>query len=152
MHRASNKCDSRDRQRHTTRDASSESSAHPRQSQGSQQSAGAGDKTIPNVGEHLGALTLPLASKPKVAEFDQRRLIVREEGVVKLQVSVRKHTKRVNTPLAGAKPYPMCVYMLASSLDSQVFAKPKSHSFTIGGFVMSSSVLSSLRSLCQNRN
>lgn len=101
------------------------------------------------MGVHLGALTLPLACKAKVAEFDQRRLIVREEGVVKLQVSVQTHRKGVNTPLAGAKPYPMCVYMLASSFDSQVFAKPKSHSFTIGGFVMSSSVLSSLRSLCQ---
>ena len=59
-----------------------------------------GIKILPNVGEHLGVvLTLPLAGKAKVAQFDERRFIVREEGVVKLQVSVQAHSKGMVTPL-----------------------------------------------------
>ena len=107
---------------------------------------------LPNVGEHLRLALTPSTGKTKVAQFQQRRIIIRQQRVVELQVSVQHRT--AGEPLTRrckvGQAYPICVCMLASSLFSHLLAKPKSHSLIMGGLPSVSSVLSSFKSLAQH--
>ena len=68
---------------------------------------------LPNVGEHLRLALTPSTGKTKVAQFQQRRVIIRQQRVVELQVSVQ-HTGRRVSPWEmqsrAGLPY-MCVHV-----------------------------------------
>ena len=55
--------------------------------------AGALQATLPNMSEHL-RLALPLTGKTKVAQLQQRRVIIRQQRVVELEISVRTEQRR----------------------------------------------------------
>ena len=48
---------------------------------------------LPNVSKHL-RLALPLTGKTKVAQLEQRRVIIRQQRVVELEISVRTEQRR----------------------------------------------------------
>lgn len=72
---------------------------------------------LPNVGEHL-RLALPLTGKTKVAQLEQRRIIIRQQRIVQFEVSVQAHRgwrESLNRERFYRAAYPICVCMLASS-------------------------------------
>ena len=55
--------------------------------------AGALQAALPNMSKHL-RLALPLTGKTKVAQLEQRRVIIRQQRVVELEISVRTEQRR----------------------------------------------------------
>ncbi len=62
--------------------------------------SGAVQTALPNVGEHL-RFALPLTGKTKVAQFEQRRIIIRQQRIVELEISVQAHRKWGENPGKG---------------------------------------------------